>query len=119
MTSTFSKCIIPQSLSLLRTWVVDTGLVPDLEGGEGWRVVDSWGILTPSRNRAREEMVKQEEEEEMTCFSPSKKGRRTVEVLETPVKESFTLDVGERRILHTEGELQRSPIKMISQRNAR
>ena len=115
MISTFTMSITTQSLSLLRTWVVDTGLLPDLEGGEGWRVVDSWGILTPSRNRAREEMVEQEEEEEIKCFSPSKKGRRTVEVLETPVKESFTLDVGEKRqSFHTKGELQMTPITSVT-----
>ena len=37
-------------MELMRAWVVDTGLVPVVEGGEQPEMVDSWGVLTPSRS---------------------------------------------------------------------
>jgi hypothetical protein len=86
--------------------VVDTGLVPRQEGGEDPWSVDAWGILTPSRNR-----------EEATVPRPPstpRPGRRTVELLETPVKEGLALEVSGK-----ENKLPLTPIKMVSSKNSR
>merc|ERR1712181_100894 len=79
-----------RSLELMRAWGVDTGLVPQVVGGDDPEGNDPWGILTPSRNR-------RDEEPAVACLSPSSRktrpGRRTVEVLSTPVKETLTMEV--------------------------
>jgi len=114
-----------RSLELMRAWVVDTGLVPQVEGGDDPEGNDPWGILTPSRNRRDQESV--------ACLSPNRKmkpGRRTVEVLSTPVKETLTMEVKEARItmevtvnlakeVMEESNIPLSPIKMVSSKNSR
>jgi len=110
-----------RSLELMRAWVVDTGLVPQVEGGDDPEGNDPWGILTPSRNR------KEEEAAPIACLSPSRgttrPGRRTVEVLNTPVKETFTLEVANNSVKEMVDEevsaIPLSPIKMVSLKNSR
>ena len=69
----------------------------------------------------------------MACLSPNRKmkpGRRTVEVLSTPVKETLTMEVKETRItmevtdnfakeVMEESNIPLSPIKMVSSKNSR
>merc|ERR1712228_395781 len=88
--------LLQESLELMRAWVVDTGLVPQVEGGDDPEGNDPWGILTPSRNRRDQEPV--------ACLSPGRKmklSRRTVEVMNTPVKETLTLEVKGNSIKET------------------
>jgi len=110
-----------RSLELMRAWVVDTGLVPQVEGGDDPEGHDPWGILTPSRNRREQEAAP------IACLSPSRgttrPGRRTVEVLNTPVKETFTLEVANNPVKEMVDEevsaIPLSPIKMVSLKNSR
>ena len=60
----------------------------------------------------------------MACLSPKgkmKPGRRTVEVLSTPVKETLTLEVAGNLVKEVmeESSIPLSPIKMVSSKNSR
>ena len=63
----------------------------------------------------------------IACLSPSRgttrPGRRTVEVLNTPVKETFTLEVANNSVKEMVDEevsaIPLSPIKMVSLKNSR
>ena len=62
----------------------------------------------------------------MACLSPNRKmkpGRRTVEVLSTPVKETLTMEVTGNPVKEVmageESSIPLSPIKMVSSKNTR
>ena len=62
----------------------------------------------------------------MACLSTSRKmkpGRRTVEVLNTPVKETFTMEVVGNPVKEVRADEESivplSPIKMVSSKNSR
>ena len=62
----------------------------------------------------------------MACLSPSRKtkpGRRTVEVLSTPVKETLTMELTGNPVKEVmadeESIIPLSPIKMVSSKNSR
>ena len=60
----------------------------------------------------------------MACLSPKRKmkpGRRTVEVLSTPVKETLTMEVAGNLVKEVmeESNIPLSPIKMVSSKNSR
>ena len=64
------------------------------------------------------------DEEHVACLSPKgkmKPGRRTVEVLSTPVKETLTLEVAGNLVKEVmeESSIPLSPIKMVSSKNSR
>ena len=72
------------------------------------------------------------DEEHVACLSPKRKmkpGRRTVEVLSTPVKETLTMEVVGNLVKEVvgnpvkevmeESSIPLSPIKMVSSKNSR
>ena len=101
-----------------------------MEGGDDPEGNDPWGILTPSRNRFGFcqslifLLLRRRDEEHVACLSPKgkmKPGRRTVEVLSTPVKETLTLEVAGNLVKEVmeESSIPLSPIKMVSSKNSR
>ena len=77
-------------------------------------------------------LLTRRDEEHVACLSPKgkmKPGRRTVEVLSTPVKETLTMEVAGNLALEVAGNLVKevmeessiplSPIKMVSSKNSR
>merc|ERR1711970_1034403 len=53
-----------KNLSMMKTWVMDTGLIPKkVELDEGLKE-DLWGILTPSRNKAAKESIIVDDDDE-------------------------------------------------------
>ena len=62
-----------RNLSMMKAWVVDTGLIPrEAELDEGLKT-DLWGILTPSRNRLDKDniIVCDDEEDEESMEEPN------------------------------------------------
>ena len=45
-------------LSMLKAWVVDTGLIPAEKEIDEGLILDAWGILTPSREKAKNQNKK-------------------------------------------------------------
>ena len=71
-------------------------------------------------------LLTRRDQEPVACLSPSRKmkpGRRTVEVLSTPVKETLTMEVVGSPIKEVmdveESSIPLSPIKMVSSKNTR
>ena len=84
-------------------------------------ILERWKFVENSFQR------KEEEAAPIACLSPSRgttrPGRRTVEVLNTPVKETFTLEVANNSVKEMVDEevsaIPLSPIKMVSLKNSR
>ena len=67
-------------------------------------------------------LLTRRDQEPVACLSPSRKmkpGRRTVEMLSTPVKETLTMEVTGNHFKHEESTIPLSPIKMVSSKNSR
>ena len=69
-------------------------------------------------------LLTRRDQEPVACLSPSRKmkpGRRTVEVLSTPVKETLTMEVAGNLVKEVmeESNIPLSPIKMVSSKNSR
>ena len=69
-------------------------------------------------------LLTRRDEEHVACLSPKgkmKPGRRTVEVLSTPVKETLTMEVAGNLVKEVmeESSIPLSPIKMVSSKNSR
>ena len=69
-------------LSMMKAWVIETGLIPDADELNEGLVADKWGILTPSRNRieAKDIVVQDDDDEEEETIHVEKSDDTTVSI---------------------------------------